>query len=283
MESSSSANVPKRRSSVQSVERAFLILDLLRDNRGSMGVSEIAHALDLSTTTTHRLLQALLIRKAVQQNPASRRYSLAPQMLLYGKAVLDQWDFIRSAHPMLGELSKSVRETVFMGVLDDFELVYVDHVDTHDHVLRMTPQLGRRQPCHCTALGKVLLAHVTSVELDEFFTQRKLEPITENTITRPEVLREELHRIGQQGYAVDREEVEIGICCVAAPIWGMRGHVLAAISVSGPSTRLMKNGLDSFLKDKVVETATEISSQITTLRTPVPNRRLPMQPPEGRT
>ncbi len=247
-----------------------------------MGVSEIAHALDLSTTTAHRLLQTLLIRKAVQQDPTSRQYSLALQMLLYGKAVLDQWDFIRSAHPMLGELSKSVRETVFMGVLDDFELVYVDHVDSHDHVLRMTPQLGRRQPCHCTALGKVLLAHVTSAELDEFFTRRKLEQITENTITRPEVLREELHRIGQQGYAVDQEEVEIGICCVAAPIWGMRGHVLAAISVSGPSTRLMKNGLEGVLKDRVVETATKISSQITTMRTPAPDRRLPLQPSAGR-
>lgn len=247
-----------------------------------MGVSEIAHALDLSTTTAHRLLQTLLIRKAVQQDPTSRQYSLALQMLLYGKAVLDQWDFIRSAHPMLGELSKSVRETVFMGVLDDFELVYVDHVDSHDHLLRMTPQLGRRQPCHCTALGKVLLAHVTPAELDEFFTRRKLEQITENTITRSEVLREELHRVRQQGYAVDREEVEIGICCVAAPIWEMRGHALAAISVSGPSTRLMKTGLESFLKDKVVETATEISSQITTLRTNVADRRLPMPLSEGR-
>jgi len=247
---------------VQSVERAFRILDLLRANSKGMGVIEIAKSLDLSTTTTHRLLQTLMNLRAVQQEPGNRHYSLAPQMLLYGKAVLDRFDFIRSAHPLLGEISKTVGETVFMGILDNYDLVYVDHVDSLDHVLRMTPQIGRRQPSHCTALGKVLLANLPEERLEAFLNRKSLPRMTENTITDPQDLRRELDAVRRKGYALDREETEVGICCVAAPIRRPDGRVVAALSVSGPATRLRKKGLKTFLREKVQETASRISQLI---------------------
>ena len=247
------------KNSVQSVKRAFLILDLLRDNGAGMGVSDVANALGLSTTTAHRLLQTLVACKAVQQDPNNRYYSLSPYMLLYGKAVLDRFDFIRSAHPLLGELSKTVGETVFMGILDDFDLVYVDHVDSLDHVLRMTPQIGRRHTSHTTSLGKVLLANLDPGQIQTFLSRGELPRLTENTITNPEELKKELETVRQNGYAVDREETEIGICCVGAPIFGVDGRVVAAISVSGPSSRLRKKGLETFLKDNVQYTAARIS------------------------
>jgi DNA-binding IclR family transcriptional regulator len=250
--------MPTENHSIQSIERAFRILELLRDSRQEMGVNEIAVQVALSPTTVHRLLQTLVCVKAVHQNHKTRQYGLAPSMLSYGKAVVDQFDFVHSAHPFLGELSKVVGETAFMGILDDFELVYVDHVDSLDHSLRMTPQIGRRQCAHCTSLGKVLLASLDARNLNLFFARKTLPKMTENTITSPDVLRRELDDIQRSGFAFDNEEAEIGICCVAAPIIGLEGKVIAAISISGPATRVRSKGMDAFLCQQVVATAEKI-------------------------
>ncbi len=94
-----------------------------------MGITHIASAVDLNSTTTHRLLRTLTHLGVVKQEHNSRTYKLAPRILLYGKAVLDSYDFVKDAHPFLGELSKNVGETVFMGIHDSFELVYIDHVE----------------------------------------------------------------------------------------------------------------------------------------------------------
>jgi IclR family acetate operon transcriptional repressor len=229
-----------------------------------MGISNIAKKTNLNTTTTHRIIKTLYNIGVVQQDKESRIYQLAPKILLYGKAVLDSYDFVNDAHPMLGELSNSVRETVFMGIQNQFELVYIDHVDSLDHVLRMTPQIGRRQPLHSTSLGKVLLSNMHPVQLNEYLLEKELTSLTENTITDPRQLIEELDRVKTQGYALDLEETEIGICCVAAPVWGDDHQIVAAISVSGPATRMKKKGLDTFLKDNVIATSKKISEIVIT-------------------
>jgi DNA-binding IclR family transcriptional regulator len=247
---------------VQSVERAFLILDFLRENGAGMGITHIASAVDLNTTTTHRLLRTLIYLDVVQQDPNNRIYKLAPKILLYGKAVLDSYDFIKVAHPILGELSKTVGETVFMGIHDNFELVYIDHVDSQDQVLRMTPQIGRRQPLHCTSLGKVLLSFFEPKLLQEYFSICELTQRTKNTITNPGVLKEELDNIRLQGFALDLEETEIGIRCVAAPIWRGGDQVVAAVSVSGPATRMEMKGLATSLRENVQLTSEKISETI---------------------
>lgn len=244
---------------VQSIVRAFDILKLLRDNGHGLGVSEISKELEMSVGTIHRLLQTLVLVDAVEQDKDSKQYSLATEMLFYGKSVLDRYDFITRAHPIMGELSKKIGETVFMGILEDYELVYVDHVDSLDHFLRMPPQIGRRQSAHCTAQGKVLLAHLPLEEINTFLQGKSLYQFTENTITDPEELHEELATIRQIGFAMDREETEIGICCVAAPVRKPNGEVVAAISTSGPATRMLRKGLDTVLKEEVVETAHKIS------------------------
>jgi IclR family acetate operon transcriptional repressor len=251
--------VTKETNSVQSIERAFNILELLRDQRQEMGVREIAEQVNLNVATVHRLLQTLITVRAVRQNPRTRQYTLAPTMLLYGKSVVDKFDFVRSAHPFLGELSKAVGETAFMGILDEFDLVYIDHVDTLDHTLRITPQIGRRQHAHCTSLGKVLLAHLPPSSLNVFLNQPSFPKLTEFSIDTPQGLRETLSVIRMQGYAVDNEEAEIGICCVAAPVIGLQGDVIAAISVSGPASRIRAKGVDTFLRENVVKTARDIN------------------------
>jgi IclR family KDG regulon transcriptional repressor len=250
------------RDAVQSVRRAFEILELLRTRDKGIGVSEMAGLLRLSTTTTHRLLQTLIDCHAVHQDPETRLYDLNSHLLLYGKAVLNRFSFLRSVHPILGDLSKRVEETVFMGILDDeFDLVYIDQVDTLDHPLRMTPQIGLRQPAHCTSLGKVLLAHLPEAKLEMYLKRGKFAQMTKNTITSASALRKELERVQKAGFATDQEEMEIGICCVAAPIQGTNG-TSAAVSISGPSVRLRAKGLGTTLSEEVRSTAGRLSELI---------------------
>jgi IclR family transcriptional regulator, KDG regulon repressor len=248
--------------SVQSIERGFQILELLRLQGRAIGVSEMANILGLSTTTVHRLLKTLKSCRAVQQDPQTHLYDLNDHLLLYGKAVLNRFNFLGSVHPILGELSKRVGETVFMGILDDqFDLIYIDQVDTLDHPLRMTPQIGLRQPAHSTSLGKVLLANLQGEKLANFLSRESYPKKTEFTITTAQELSKELEKVRQVGFALDQEEMENGICCVAAPIHNSHGTI-AAISVSGPSSRMRAKGLDAMLSKEICATAVKVSQFI---------------------
>lgn len=246
----------------QSVERAFRVLNMLRDSQSALSVSDISRVLKLSPPTVHRFLTTLRKCRVVEQDPQTRRYSLGLELLLYSKAVLDRLNWRSRAHPLLGDLSRKVGETVFMGIFDDDALVYIDHVDSLDHSLRITPQIGRRQEAHCTAMGKVLLAHLERTRLEEFLARSKLPKRTKNTITNPQALRKALNKVRASGYAVDQQEAEVGICCVAAPIIGITGETMAAISISGPSERLEQKGLETHLKAAVQATAARISQAI---------------------
>jgi IclR family transcriptional regulator, KDG regulon repressor len=254
--------MPNQDGSVQSIERGFQILELLRLQGRAIGISEMASLLGLSTTTVHRLLKTLKSCRAVQQDPQTHLYDLNDHMLLYGKAVLNRFNFLGSVHPILGELSKRVGETVFMGILDDaFDLIYIDQVDSLDYPLRMTPQIGLRQPAHSTSLGKVLLANLQMEKLSLFLGRGSFPRKTEFTLTTVGELSKELDKIRKAGYALDQEEMENGICCVAAPIRNSHGTI-AAISISGPSSRMRSKGLDSILSEEICMTAVKVSQYI---------------------
>jgi IclR family KDG regulon transcriptional repressor len=254
--------VPSNEGTVQSIARAFQLLELLRSREQALGVSELADLSGLSMTTTHRLLKTLVACRAIRQDPKTHAYDLSPHLLGYGRAVLNRFNFLGSVHPILGELSKRVGETVFMGILDDqYDLVYIDQVDTLDHPLRMTPQIGLRQPAHCTALGKVLLSSLPSQRLSEFMQRRELVRKTEFTITSPDLLSSHLNKVRQDGFATDQEEMEHGICCVAAPVRNSR-ETIAAVSISGPAGRLRLKGLEDNLSTEIRATADQLSTFI---------------------
>ena len=249
-------------SSVQSIERGFQILELLRIQGRAIGISEMANLLGLSTTTVHRLLKTLKGCRAVKQDPQTHLYDLNDYLLLYGKAVLNRFNFLGSIHPILGELSKRVGETVFMGILDDqYDVIYIDQVDSLDYPLRMTPQIGLRQSAHSTSLGKVLLANLPDEKRILFLSRNSFPRKTEFTLTTAQELSNELEKVRKVGYALDQEEMENGICCVAAPIHNSRGTI-AAISLSGPSSRLRSKGLDTVLSKEICAIATRVSQFI---------------------
>ena len=249
---------------VQTIERASSILDILGKSPHGIAVGELSSRIKLPKGTTHRLLSSLSYFGYVRQDARTRDYFLGFKLVELGQLLLDQLDLRKEAEPFLRELAEKTKETVHMVFLDRNEIVYIDKVETDQHTsgLKMASRVGLRNPVHSCAVGKVLLADLSEEVVEHFIKEVELAKRTENTITDPIQLKEHLKLVRKQGYAVDDEENEKGIRCVAAPIFNEMGKVVSAISISGPAFRITKKVVQDVLKKEVMETALNISQRL---------------------
>jgi IclR family acetate operon transcriptional repressor len=225
-------------SGVRSLERAFELLEHLADAGGQLALTELAEVSGLPMPTIYRLMRTLVNRGYVRQD-ASKRYALGPRLIRIGETagrLLGAW-----AQPSLAKLVDEVGETANMAVLDGDEVVYVAQVPSR-HSMRMFTEVGRRVNPHCTGVGKALLAQLPESAAEEIVGRTGMPVRTAHTITDPARLLAELARIRKLGYALDDEEQEIGVRCVAVPLIGT--PTLAAISISGPQGRLPHDVID---------------------------------------
>jgi IclR family acetate operon transcriptional repressor len=217
---------------VQSLDRAFQILELMADAEGEVSLSRLAEQSGMPASSIHRLVRTLVARGYVRQLP-SRRYALGPRLIHLGEIAsrsLATW-----ARPHLARLVDAIGETANLAVLDGDRVVYVAQVPSR-HSMRMFTEVGRRVHLHCTGVGKVLLAGLPDDDVRQVLARAGMPARTPRTLTDPDVLLAELHLTVVQGYAIDDGEQEAGVRCIAVPVPG--GALPAAISVSGPETRL---------------------------------------------
>ena len=249
---------------VQTIERVSFILDILGQNPQGISIRDLSARVKLPKGTTHRLLSSLTYFGYVRQDSRTRSYLLGFRLVELGQLLLSQLDLRKEAEPFLRELAEKTRETVHLVFLDRDEIVYIDKVEmVHNHSgLRMASRVGARNPAHSSAVGKVLLAHLSEETLNSIIQEKGLPKRTENTITDTSQLKEHLKIVSRQGYAIDDEENEKGIRCVAAPIYNEMGKAVAAISVSGPAFRITKKMVQETLKKEVMETALKISQRL---------------------
>lgn len=227
------------RSTLSTVRNAARVLKAFNTRQRTFGVSELARHLDLSTSTTHRLLATLASEHLVEQDPATGRYQLG--LAVYDLiAATTELDLTQAVLPPMSVLRHRTGETVQVGVLDGREVVYVERLES-THTLRMFIDVGRRNWAHCTGSGKVLLAALEPAALDRTLFGWELPSLTAHTITDAEQLREELRRVTRDGFAVNRHESDDGAVSVGAPIRDPRGAVVAALSVAGPSERMQRD------------------------------------------
>lgn len=151
--------------------------------------------------------------------------------------VLESLDLRQEARPILEALSREAGETVHLCILEEDEVVYIDKVETTESV-RMHSRIGRRAPVYCTAVGKAMLAHLPAEEQERILKATVFQRRTENTLASADALRVELAEIRRDGCSFDREENEAGVRCVAAPIFDYTGRAVAAVSITGPTTRM---------------------------------------------
>lgn len=249
---------------VQTIERVSRILDMVGQNPQGISLGDIAAGLSLPKGTVHRILSSLSHYGFVRQNGKARNYFLGLKLMDLGTRLANQLDLRRTAEPALRALADKIRETVHLVLLDNGEIVYIDKIENHQGSsgLKMASRLGARNPAHCCAVGKALLSHLPAEALEEFIREKDLLPRTANTITDPDRFRDHLRTVRSQGYAIDDEENERGIRCVAAPVLNEKGIPIAAISISGPSVRITKKLIQDVLRYEVIRTASEISHRL---------------------
>ena len=257
----------------QSIDRAFAILDLLKDKSNGLGVSEIAKKVGLTTTTTHRFLQALAKNRYVAQDDQSRKYKLGIACLELGSVFLRQNDIRNLAFPYLSSLRDECKETVHLAVLDAPDIVYIEKLDALLPIGFTGSYVGRRAPAYCTALGKSFLAYLPEQEVASLLEGKDLPALTPHTIRTLPALVAELARIRDQGYSLDNQEIQMGVKCIAVPVWKHAGEPLAAISVAGPVDRVEHAILHEKLIDKVINTGLQISKRLSVMaENPTANR-----------
>ncbi|HWI61948.1 MAG TPA: IclR family transcriptional regulator [Symbiobacteriaceae bacterium] len=245
-----------RESGVKSLAKALDLLNYMGKRRHPVGVTELANEMDLNKSAVHRLLQTLEASGFVDRNPVTRQYFLGPRLFVLGKVYENTVTLRGLARPVMERLAHQMGEAVHLMVPARSEkgvpsLILLDKIDA-SYQLSTTPNPGAVSPAHCTAGGKVLLAYAMEGALDEI--TGPLPRFTVHTITDLESLRAELAQVRAQGYAMDREEVEIGLTCLSAPVFES-GKVVAALSVSGPTSRLSPDRL------KAVHTAVLAATQ----------------------
>jgi IclR family KDG regulon transcriptional repressor len=224
------------RTQLSTVRNAARVLKAFSSRHRTFGVSELARELDLSTSTTHRLLATLASEHLVEQDSATGRYRLG--LAVYDLvAAMTELDLTQAVLPPMTVLRHRTGETVQVGVLDGREVVYVERLES-PRTLRMFIDVGRRNSAHCTGTGKVLLAGLDDRHLDRTLDGWDLEAKTRHTITDHAALRRELAHVRSDGYAVNRGESELEAVSVGAPIRDPFGAVIAAISVAGPAGRM---------------------------------------------
>jgi len=236
---------------IQSLERAFSILELFQSGKSELSLKEISDSIGLNKSTTFGLVNSLTTLGYLLQIEENQKYSLGLKILSLTNAVKMNSILIRVARPYLEELSAKYRETVHSAQEINGSIVYIDKVDA-DTSIYINTQIGTKNYMHCTGVGKVLLAYKTEAELDTFIATHQLKAITYNTITNPELLKKEMAEIRKNGIGGDDEEIELGLSCVAVPVMKNSTTAGFAISVAGPTIRInehKKNGLAENLKN----------------------------------
>lgn len=224
---------------VQSVSRMLDILEALAFTSEELSLSRLQSLLNLPPPTLHRMLRILIQRGYVEQNPESRHYGPGLRIIEIAEATKRnaRFDLIRVVRPFLKQLTDESDETTNLVVGQNRKVVYVDQVLSSRSVRTFT-EVGHRAPLYCTAAGKVILSRMSAAQLEEYLAATVLKRFTPRTLLSPIILQKELEAVRVKGYAVDDEEFETGVRCVASPLIDSTGRCVGAISVSGPTTRL---------------------------------------------
>jgi DNA-binding IclR family transcriptional regulator len=243
---------------IQSVIRATTLLEHIARDGHQTGISQIAKKVGLHKSTCFGILYTLeTLGYAIRDGDG--RYSLTAKVCDLSDAYLRNVDLRQIALPYLMDLRDIAQETVHLVIREGNHAVYIDKIDG-PHKMSIVSQIGARAKMHCTGVGKVILAHMDDKDRDEVLAG-ELVTFTPHTITSPKLLRKHLKTIQERGYSIDDQEIEEGLCCLAAPLFGPTSVVSGAISISGPTTRLTGERLEQ-LVPRILDAARRISRHI---------------------
>lgn len=242
----------------QSVTRALAILSCFSDEQPELRVIDFSKKLSLTQSNVSRLLTTMVSLGYVEKDENSGLYRLGHQIITLGGIALNNSEIRKHALPDLYDLERQLGLGANLAVLNAQNMFYLAHVDSHRSP-RMYTLLGRSNPLYNTGIGKVLLAHLGADEVNMILDHTSLAAYTEKTITNRDLLMKELEIVRNRGYAMELEELALGRACIAAPLRGRSGKVVAGISLSGPLSEIRLPERERELSSILIEVADRIS------------------------
>ncbi|MFP5228378.1 MAG: IclR family transcriptional regulator [Acidobacteriota bacterium] len=245
---------------LQSLDRAVGVLDLLGESEGPLGLADVCERMALHKSTAHRALMVLERCGLIERTPENR-FRLGLKLYELGSRAVEQIDLRARVHPWFRRLSVQVGETVHLGVLQKTSVVYLDKVEPNNRRVWLSSRVGSSNPVYCTAMGKAMLAYLPEETASDIMSKIRFVRYTHRTLMTPEALMRSLDRVRRRGYAIDDEEVEEGVRCIGAPILNEAGFPMAAISISGPTSRITQQSVPG-IAEHLVRCCREISGSL---------------------
>ncbi len=239
---------------VQSAERIFRVLETLAET-GPIGLMDLSIRVDLHKSTVHRLLLSLICMGYVNQEEDTGKYKLTFKIVGMSEKVLSKVDITSIVHPLIAELANNCRETVHFVQRRGTEVFYLDKVAPlypHESAIHMASQVGLARPLYCSAVGKAILAEMTDEEAEYIWNNSIVEQKTEHTITTFPKLLKELCKVRENGYALDNEENELGVRCIAVCVRNHRGQPNNAFSISAPVSRMTDERIEHLAENILI-------------------------------
>jgi len=250
----------KEKNIIQSLERGLILLETIARYNRPVSLSELDKEFNWDMSTIFRLLATLSKHGYVDVDSDTKKYWLGFKILELSSIIYGSLKVQQIASPLVRELAMRTREASHLAVLNNGEVIIIDQQNSPEMVAVNT-HIGMREPLHCTALGKVLFAYLPEDEMKTIFETRGLPALTQNTITKFEVMEKHLQKVRENGYAFDDEEYEIGVRCIGAPVRDHQGQVVAAIGISAPSSRIPYSRVEELAKI-VTEIAEKVSHKM---------------------
>ncbi|HZP79529.1 MAG TPA: IclR family transcriptional regulator [Pseudolabrys sp.] len=249
----------RARGGVQSLGRAFAILEEVARNRDGIGLAELSKRVGLHNSTTFHLVKTMVSLGYIRQIKDSKRYRVGRPLFALAASALDEMEMVSLATPVLEDLSRESGETSHFAVRMSDAVVIIART-SGPGAFQLTDRVGVVRPAHCTALGKVILAALRPDQLDRYLQRVELRALTPKTVTDPQLLRREIEEIRRSGIAFDDGEFDAEVRCVGVRVRDFSGQVIGAIGISGPVWRLSIQTLQNRAKT-VREAADRLSTE----------------------
>lgn len=241
-------NADSNKKTIGSVIKAIEIMDLLASSREEIGATEISGYLNLNVSGAYHILNTLKLCKVIEQNPKTKKYRLGMKLWKMGKMAREQNHLTLFLQPYLKQLRDITDETANLTILDNDEIIYIAQEES-TRLVRMFTKIGAKAPLYCSAAGKILLAFQLPERRKKILNNINFHPFTEKTITSSQTLEKQLEVIRNREFAYDDEERELGVSCIAAPIFDYDREVIAAFSISGPTARFTEKNKSLWIQE----------------------------------
>lgn len=244
----------RQRGGVQSIGRAFAILEAVARHRDGIGLAELSKSVGLHNSTAFHLVKTMVTLGYIRQMKDNKRYRIGRPLFALAASALDEMEMVSLATPILEDLSRETGESSHFAVRMGDAVVIIART-SGPSAFQLTERVGVVRPAHCTALGKVILSALRPDQLERFFGRAELKTLTPRTITDAQILRREIEEVRRSGIAFDDGEFDAEVRCIGIPVRDFTGQVMGAIGISGPVWRLSIQMLQS--RSRILQAAAD--------------------------